>query len=648
VSISLSPFPPASLPLCLLIPAGPGAPEIARIADLFDACATYADLPLCAVIINDGNDADALERAGHARNIPTTVLPNARRGEGEWWSGGLCMAMVDALRWIARFRPCRGVLRLDSDALVINPFAAQIAGFFETHPTIGILGNFDSASGLPCPPGHIVSTRLYWRSKRISHDRELKKLIFSFWGWRRRIRRLINRATRNGYVLGDWCQGGAYALSPEFLRRLAADADFTRPRDFLPIDFCEDVLLTLITHAMHLSVHYNSGPTGLFVSKWKGLRAAPEVLAASHHAIIHSVKDHEGRTESATREFFRQRRAGWTAPPAARGAAPGPPAPAGGAPALPLCVLVPLGPGPRELERLDDLMSSCLAYRDRPLNFVVVNDGNDASAIARLGARHDATTDVRLNPRQGRGNGWMGGLAMGQLDALLWLARNRPCCGVLKVDTDALVINLYADQIADVFARDPAIGILGNFDSDDGHPNPPGHAVTTMLYWRSKWVSHDRERRRFIFAFWGWRRRIRHLIARARGNGYALGDWCQGGSYALSPAFLARLAADPAFARPRDFLRIDFCEDVLMALIAYALDLRIQFTTGPARLFASHWIGLIAPPESLALAGHGIIHSVKDHAGRSEAETRSFFRARRQALRLDPIPGGSRSGLVYP
>jgi hypothetical protein len=308
----MSAFPPASaeadLPLCILIPAGPGGAEIARAEDLLEACAAYADLPLCAVIVNDGNDAAALEQAGRRQRIATTVLPNARHGEGLWWCGGLGMALVDALLWIARNRPCRGVLRLDSDALVINPCAAGIAEFFLRDPGIGLLGNFDSADGLPVPAGHIMTTRLYWRSKRVSHDRELKKLLFSFWGWRRRIRLLIQRAVRNGYVLGDWCQGGAYALSPEFLRRLAADPFFARPRDFLHVDFCEDVLMALITHALRLRIHYTAGPSRLFASKWKGLFDAPEALARAGHGVIHSIKDHGDRKEADIRAIFRARR----------------------------------------------------------------------------------------------------------------------------------------------------------------------------------------------------------------------------------------------------------------------------------------------------------------------------------------------------
>ncbi|HSY54106.1 MAG TPA: hypothetical protein VK785_06640 [Opitutaceae bacterium] len=298
----------ARLPLCILIPAGPGEMEIARISDLLEACAAYTDLPLSAVIINDGNDAAALEQAGRARSIATAVLSNARKGEGHWWSGGLSMALVDALLWIARNRPCCGVLRLDSDSLVINPYASQIAEIFAHDSPIGILGNFDSSTGLPVPAGHIVTTRLYWRSKRVSHDRELKRLIFSFWGWRRKIRHLINRASQNGYVLGDWCQGGAYAVSPEFLRRLSADSAFAQPRDFLHIDFGEDVLMALITYALRLKIHYTSGPSRLFASKWKGLFDAPEALAQAGHGIIHSLKDHDGRSEVEIRSFFSARR----------------------------------------------------------------------------------------------------------------------------------------------------------------------------------------------------------------------------------------------------------------------------------------------------------------------------------------------------
>ena len=300
--------PPPALPLCILIPAGPGEAEIARVTDLLDACAAYTDLPLSVVIINDRNDPAALEAAGRAHGIPTTAIPNARQGRGEWWLGGLDMAMIDALLWIARHRPCVGVLRLDSDALVINPYASHIAQIFARDPLIGIAGNYDSHDGLPVPPGHIMTTRLYWRSKLVSHDRELKRIIFSFWGWRRRFRLLIHRAQSNGYVLGHWCHGGAYALSPAFLHRLAADPFFARPRDFLRYDMAEDVVIALAVHALGLKIHFTSGPARLFASKWKGLFAAPEALAAAGHGLIHSIKEHGDLKEPAIRAFFQTRR----------------------------------------------------------------------------------------------------------------------------------------------------------------------------------------------------------------------------------------------------------------------------------------------------------------------------------------------------
>jgi len=301
-----SSVPPA--PFCLLIPLGPDAAELARLEDLMDACLAFADLPLVAVIINDGNDADAIQRIGHARGLPTTVRPNARRGRGNWWVGGLDMAMIDALGWIAVNQPCCAVLRLDSDALVIGPYAHLIASHFAADPTLGMMGNFDSPTGARRAPGHAVTTRLYWRSKRVSHDRESKRIIFSFWGWRRRIRLLIRRAMQHGYVLGDWCQGGAYALSPELLRRLAADPFFARPREFLHVDFCEDVLMALVVHALGLRIHYTIGPARLFASKWQGLVAAPETLAEAGHSIIHSINSHPGRSEDDIRALFKSRR----------------------------------------------------------------------------------------------------------------------------------------------------------------------------------------------------------------------------------------------------------------------------------------------------------------------------------------------------
>jgi hypothetical protein len=295
-------------PLCLLVPAGPGPEEVARIADLMEAAAHYSNLPLCAVIINDANDGEALRLAGTNQGIPTYVLPNARNGRGEWWTGGLCTAMLAALQWIGRNLCCCGVLRLDSDALIINPFASQVRALLSANPKRGIVGNFDSATGAPVGLGHLMTTRLYWRSKLVSLDRENGKLITTFWGWRRRMRHLIHSAQAQGYPLGSWVQGGAYALSPQFISRMVHDRRFDEPDDFIHNDLCEDVLMILIVYSLGLEAHYTVGPSRLFASKWKGLYDAPEALAKAGHGVVHSVKHFEARDEANIRSTFKQLR----------------------------------------------------------------------------------------------------------------------------------------------------------------------------------------------------------------------------------------------------------------------------------------------------------------------------------------------------
>ncbi len=293
------------LPLCLLVPAGPGPEEIHRLADLMEASARFATLPFFAVIINDGNDADALQAACGRQGVSAVILPNARRNRGDWWTGGLCMGMLDALLWIGRNTRCSGVLRLDSDALIINPFARELCAIFAGDPTIGIVGNYDSPTGAPAGFGHLMTSRLYWRSKWVSRDRENHKFIASFWGWRRRLRRLIKAAQTQGYPLGEWCQGGAYALSPSFLARLVADPRFSRPEDFLPIDICEDTLMILVIYAVGLKAHYTVGVSRLFASKWEGLLDSPEALSRAGHGVVHSVKYFGERKEQDIRAAFR-------------------------------------------------------------------------------------------------------------------------------------------------------------------------------------------------------------------------------------------------------------------------------------------------------------------------------------------------------
>jgi hypothetical protein len=129
------------------------------------------------------------------------------------------------------------------------------------------------------------------------------------------------------------------------------------------------------------------------------------------------------------------------------------------------------------------------------------------------------------------------------------------------------------------------------------------------------------------------RRYVRSAIASARAHGYETGEHCLGGAYAVTTSAAQRLRAMGWLGDPLATYGTRLPDDVVLGLLARASGLELCSLVGPGEAFAVKFQGLIAEPEELISRGHAIVHSVKDHDGRSEAVLRSRFRQVRSATR---------------
>jgi glycosyltransferase involved in cell wall biosynthesis len=126
-----------------LIFVGPGDPDAKRLKRLLESLLRYEPTVQTIVIIDDrsGQNFEAIVPA--AATDRTVILPNPRNGRGYWWQGGLCVGLTEGLRWIGENRTVKFVVRLDTDALVISPFASRVSDAFDADPKIGLLGTWD-------------------------------------------------------------------------------------------------------------------------------------------------------------------------------------------------------------------------------------------------------------------------------------------------------------------------------------------------------------------------------------------------------------------------------------------------------------------------------------------------------------------------
>jgi len=287
-------------------------------------------------------------------------------------------------------------------------------------------------------------------------------------------------------------------------------------------------------------------------------------------------------------------------------------------------VLVPVGPGGEEVERLRDTLASVRAHAGTHQVHVVIVD--DAPAPRNLQEAWPGADIVRTSVwEHGRPDALTAHVA-GTLEAL-GRARGR---FALKLDTDALVIAPFAEQLVAAFEADAALGIAGACEH-----SPDGGRRDWSMWPRQirrstrplKLVARTATRGpRIRYRPRAERDRVRGVIAAAQRNPhYELGAHCLGGAYAVSGGLLAR-------AREwdwRPWAQSGLGEDVVLGLLCAAAGFRMRGMVEDGEPFGVVWRGLPAPPADLLDRGFSIVHSVKDGPHGTEAELRAWFRARR-------------------
>ncbi len=297
-------------------------------------------------------------------------------------------------------------------------------------------------------------------------------------------------------------------------------------------------------------------------------------------------------------------------------------------------ILVAIWPDEAEVKRLKDLVDSLLHYEPECNCCVLVNDGVPDAQLRAAAAAFGTRAVILPNPRRGRGFGFTGGLTVGILAGLEWIEKQSDIDFVVKLDPDSLIIGPFAKRIHCLFAANPEIGQAGTYRKyPDGTENFSGldwGALIERLYRPlTYWSPSMFAKRRLQIGLAGRDRKIRRIIREALLNGYALGDCCQGGGYAVSRAALRAFREKGYFEDPHLFLNSPLGEDITVGLLIKAAGLRLKDFNQPGEVFGVKFKGLCAQLSDLVSKNYGVIHSVKDFEDLRESEVRSFFQARR-------------------
>jgi NAD(P)-dependent dehydrogenase (short-subunit alcohol dehydrogenase family) len=299
-----------------LVAVGPEPVELDRVADLIDSIRAYEDWPCTFVMVDDAAEPRDLKRrfdvpanwtvwsVRHPRHEDCERAARAARASK---GKGLCSAILQGLRCIAgAANVARFTLKLDTDALVIAPFADKILAALERNPDVGMIGAYDRT-----PNGDV---------RDISRNAKNVEGLYRGVGLVRKIKnRLINdelsqvsrhigAALSHGYRFGEHCLGGAYAVSDELPRRMKAADYLDDPARWLPVDCPEDVMVGMYTKAVDLRHLGFVGPGEVFGVRHRGLADSPQRLVERGFSVIHAVKNDPNHSEDDIRRFFRGRR----------------------------------------------------------------------------------------------------------------------------------------------------------------------------------------------------------------------------------------------------------------------------------------------------------------------------------------------------
>lgn len=299
--------------VAVLMAVGPGDREVRRADDVIDSVLHHEPGVDVILLVDDApHERDLAGELGRGRpQLAVTSNPRDGRGLGLW--GGLAAGMLHGYGWLHREARPDVVLKLDTDALVIAPFAERVARVVAP-PRVGMAGTFSRhCDGRPRPLDlwdfRVRRRRFLVRPFRDGDAATGRlRLRHTMWGDTAVLRRRIAAARRHGYGYGEHCLGGAYAVPGRFLDRMGEQGWFDDWSAWIPYDIGEDVCIGMYVHAVGLSCIDANQPGEPFGVEYRDLPLPPQDLLDAGYAVVHSVKDQAGLEEAAIRAFFAERR----------------------------------------------------------------------------------------------------------------------------------------------------------------------------------------------------------------------------------------------------------------------------------------------------------------------------------------------------
>lgn len=292
-------------------------------------------------------------------------------------------------------------------------------------------------------------------------------------------------------------------------------------------------------------------------------------------------------------------------------------------------VIIPVGPGDREIARLHHVLAELAAHEDPHDVFLAIAD--DDPTPREIQVDWPSVEVFRTEAREQGGvldpYGAMVATTLGGLR----ICRERGVEMVVKLDTDAAVIAPFSETIRRAFERTPRLGAVGSYDVTSTGGRRDWSVWTSRLRRAHLPLRLVRAPRGRLSLRYKWRRdrdAVRRLVAAARRHAPE-GAHCLGGAYAVSRTFM-----DRAELHSERWLGTGLSEDVVVGTLCSAAGLEMRSLVGRGQPFALAWRGLPTSPAELARGDHSLVHSVKADTLEDERGVRSALRAAVRGRRM--------------
>jgi hypothetical protein len=304
-------------------------------------------------------------------------------------------------------------------------------------------------------------------------------------------------------------------------------------------------------------------------------------------------------------------------------------------------VLIGVGPGKHELERLSDLLESLYYFEPETSCVVIIDDGDHGTELKQVTDRFPSQIHI-LDQHKETAFFWKRIIPLpygakkkrlGIYYGFKWILNNIEHTDfILKLDTDSLIINPFSEKIIKYMKHNPKVGQVGCFKTTPNNASQREihyfirkkiEPITKTFWYYPKYD--------LICTLFGSGLKRKQIAKSAIKNGLTLGDHCQGGGYAVFSNALEKFKEKEIFNDAYLFARFPVAEDPIITLCVYGVGFTASDFNRKDEPFGIRFKGLHTSPSELVELGFSIIHSTKGSDEYTEQDIRSFFKKRRDS-----------------